>query len=228
VAAYQPDVLVCSDGHQLATLAFDRLTWAAGALDAIGLFAGNDVPGVIGPRALYRLLGRDGLDVRDRRIVATGSGLDLWLAAAVAHARGARVSVVITEGGWPTEVSAAIDLGWQFHSGLELDHARYDRRGTRLAFKPAQTRTPEPEARVELGCDLAVVCGRGKPVYDILYQLGAELEHRSERGGYVPAGTRRGRFSGKLAGGQQLEVGGEAAGMPPAELLGSGSEAKAE
>ncbi len=81
-----------------------------------------------------------------------------------------------------------------------------------------------PRSHIELGCDLAVVCRRGKPVYDIPYQLGAELTHFPELGGYLPAGTRRGTFSGTTADGLELELRGEAAGATPAEVLAAQQE----
>jgi len=224
VAAYEPDVVVLSDGQRLATVGCDRLTWAAGALDVTGLFTGNDRPGLLGPRALYRLLCRDGMDVRNRRILVTGGGFDFWLAAAIAHCCGAQVSLVLSEGGWQSEVSTAIDLGWQFNSGLELVSSRYNKRGLRLAFAPVQGDQDHPASYVELGCDLAVVARRGKPVYDLLYQLGADLVHQPELGGYLPAGTRRGHFATELDSGLELEVLGEAAGALPAELLASPTE----
>ena len=69
-----------------------------------------------------------------------------------------------------------------------------------------------------------MVARRGKPVYDLLYQLGADLVHQPELGGYLPAGTRRGHFATELDSGLKLEVLGEAAGALPAELLASPTE----
>ena len=216
VAGYDPDGLVLHDGSGLAFLRSRVLTWTAGALDVLGLFPGNDVPGLFGPRAIYRLLTRDGMDVKGQRSLVCGGGLDLWLCAALLHARGATVTLVLDEAGWTEEVGAAMDNGWPIHSGLRLASVR--RRGDRdLAVYCLSAQAGQPP--LELPCDLAVVCGRGKPAYDIPYQLGADLVLDPERGGYVPRGVEEERYRGRLAGGLELRVAGEAAGQAAAALL---------
>ena len=220
MAGYAPDRLVIGDGNALQTLSCSHLTWAAGCLDTMGLFPGNDLPGLIGPRALYRLICRDGLEVSGRQALVVGGGFDFWLAATLLHARGARVSLLLTESGWQSEVAAAIDLSWQLNSGLELGSVRRNGRGgLTVACEVAQGKPAGLRSRIELGCDLVVVCRRGKPVYDIPYQLGADLQHYPEMGGYLPAGTQRGRFTGTTADGLTLELRGEAAGAAPTEVL---------
>jgi hypothetical protein len=77
---------------------------------------------------------------------------------------------------------------------------------------------------VELACDLAVLAGRGKPVYDVLYQLGADLVLEPERGGYVPTGTRRGGGTTRLPGDVPLTVAGEASGSPAGEVFSAAEE----
>jgi sarcosine oxidase subunit alpha len=230
VAGYQPGALLLNGDGLLSTARTATLTWTAGALDALGLFPGNDLPGLVGPRALYRLLMRDGLDVREREVVVVGGGLDLWLSAALLHARGARVSIVPGESGWQTEVSAALDLRWPLHTGLELASA--SARGSQrlsLVFVPSRGREASPGSHVELACDLAVIARRGKPVYDILYQLGADLVLQPELGGYLPAGAAegdpRGATVADLPGGVGLRLAGEAAGLRPAEFMTRGEEA---
>ncbi len=219
-AAYHPDLLLLHDGSELRWLRTHRLDWTAGALDAPGLFAGNDLPGLWGPRALYRLLTRDGLDVRGRRAVVAGGGLDLWLAAVLLHVRGAQVAVV-PEVPATEELAAAVALGWQLHSGLRLVSARSAGR-TRLVLGFAGL---EGDLRpVELGCDLAVVAGRGKPVYDLIYQLGADLVLDPRCGGYVPRCLGDGRTTDTLPGDVELDVSGEAAGEELAAVLGDTAE----
>ena len=59
--------------------------------------------------------------------------------------------------------------------------------------------------RLTLETGLAIICGRGKPAYDILYQLGADLALQPELGGFVlqPNGPQLiavGEATGKLPG----------------------------
>jgi len=227
VAGYQPGCLLLRDDQTLSTAKTATLTWTAGALDTLGLFPGNDLPGLFGPRALYRLLMRDGLDVAGREVVVVGGGLDLWLSSTLLHARGARVSIVPNESGWQSEVSAALDLRWPLHTGLELASASArGRERLSLVLVPSRGREASPGSHIELGCDLAVIARRGKPVYDILYQLGAELVLQPELGGYLPAGAARSMGSGatlaSLPGGVGLRLGGEAAGILSAKFLTQG------
>ena len=78
----------------------------------------------------------------------------------------------------------------------------------------------EPEARY----DLLVVADRGKPVYDIPFQLGTELVLDPTRGGYIPKGTDLDHFRGILPGGLNLTVTGEAAGQEPGDLFSLAEE----
>ncbi len=210
--AYAPDLLLIRDEHGLAMARARTLHWAAGALDALGLFAGNDLPGLFGPRGLYRVVARDGLDVKGRRVLVAGGGLDLWLAAALLHVRGARVTVALGETGWADEVRAAVAWGWQVHTGLRVTQAR----GRGDAVAAVRLDAPDGgESQVWIDCDLAVIAERGKPAYDVPYQLGADLALNTARGGYLPRGLDGDRHETGLPGGLALVVAGEAAGARP-------------
>lgn len=216
VSAYRSDYLLLRHEDRLVSLRSRALVWAAGALDVMGLFPGNDLPGLFGPRAIYRLLVRDGLNVNGQRVLVCGGGLDLWLTAALLHARGARVTVVLSEPEGREEVGAAMSLGWQMHIGLQLASARQQGEDRLILYfiPPDEIHTP-----VELDCQLAVLVNRAKPAYDVIYQLGGDLVLDPQRGGYVPSGVRGGSSRGTLPGGMQLEVVGEAAGLKPEEVL---------
>lgn len=216
IAGYYPDGLLLRQGDQLATVNFNKLVWAGGALDTLGLFPGNDTPGLLGPRALYRLLTRDNLDVTGKRALVIGSGLDLWLSAALLAARGAYISLVVTESGWQSEVSAAVDFKWQLTTGLDLANIRpHGSAGLEATFLPGQD-TPGPaHSHLRLETDLAVICGRGKPVYDVPCQLGAKVIQQPDLGGFLPEGTLAGHYEGDLPGGRRLVLTGEAAGTLP-------------
>ena len=171
---------------------------------------------MIGPRALYRLLLRDGLNVKDQRVLVIGSGLDLWLGSALLAQRGAQVSLVVTGRGWQSEVSAAVDLGWQLTTGLQLAniHNNGDQ-AVEATFVPGQTSPGPAYSHLRLQADFAVVCNRGKPVYDIPYQLGAKVTLQPELGGFLPEGITDGRFNGSLSAQASLSICGEAAGALP-------------
>ncbi len=227
VAGFAPDGLVLREGSRLLTATSPNIVWAAGAMDALGLFPGNDTPGLMGPRALYRLLTRDGMDVAGRQVLLIGGGIDFWLSAALLASRGARLNLVVEEAGWQSEVSAAVDLNWQLTTGLRL--ARVEPRGEHLlraTFVPRSS-TPGPAgSRLELEADIVVVCQRGKPVYDIPYQLGADLTLDPARGGFLAEGAHPG--PARLPGGALLRTVGEAAGLPPAADPGAEGRTEAQ
>ncbi|MHB8079538.1 MAG: (2Fe-2S)-binding protein [Candidatus Krumholzibacteriia bacterium] len=223
VCGYHPDTLVIRGDCGLSLLRARQLVWAAGALDVIGLFPGNDLPSLLGPRGLYRAVARDGLAVRGRQVLVAGGGLDLWLAAALLHARGARVTLAPGETGWAEEISAAVTLGWKVHTGLRVSAAR----GGGGALESVRLDAPDGgESDVTIDCELAVVCERGKPAYDIPYQLGADLVLSTARGGYILRGTEGDTAEAVLPGGLRLTVAGEATGGRPEAALESAGEVR--
>jgi hypothetical protein len=202
----------------LKTVKFANLVWATGALDTLGLFPGNDTPGLIGPRALYRLLLRDGLDLSGKNVLAIGDGLDFWLSAALLDICGARLSLVLTGDGLSRSISAAIQRKWQLNTGMKLD------RITGKANEGLQARfTPDRSHRgssLVMDADLAVICNRGKPAYDIPYQLGADLALEPEFGGFLVnpySQSESGLRIASLPSGARLVVAGEAAGLEPGQ-----------
>jgi len=225
IAGYYPNGLLLRQGHTLKTLTFSRLVWAAGALDTLGLFPGNDTPGAIGPRALYRLVMRDKLSVEGKHIILVGGGLDFWLCAALLSGEGAHISLVVTESGSQSEVSAAMDLRWNLHTGLQLASMRSKGEiSVETTFIP-QANTPGPvNSHLSLTSDLVVLCNRGKPVYDIPYQLGCDLALNPEQGGYLPREIDGTVYRGALPGGADLEIIGEAAGALPHDLTRKNEE----
>lgn len=214
IAGYHPDSLLLRRGDELQTVQFDNLVWAAGALDTLGLFSGNDTPGVMGPRALYRLLVRDGLQVKGLKALLIGSGPDLWLSGALLANAGARVSMVVTGDGSGSGIAVAVALQWPLHTGLKLDEISERGQGRLQAtFVPDSAGHDSAGARLAMETDLAVLCGRGKPAYDILYQLGAELALQPELGGFV-----------LQPGASQFAAVGEAAGNLPGQNHLPGSQ----
>jgi 2Fe-2S iron-sulfur cluster protein len=218
VAGYHPCGLLLRRGDELATVEFDELTWAGGAMDTLGLFPGNDTPGLIGPRALYRLLMRDGLDVAGKQVLVIGHGLDFWLSVTLLAARGALLALVITEPNEQTEVSAAVDAKWQLTTGLQLASVRSVSNGQLSATLVPRESSPGPlHTHVQMDADLAVICGQGKPTFDIPYQVGVDMTLQTELGGFVPSGAGAQGYSAPLPGGATVSVVGEALGNLPGQ-----------
>jgi len=216
VAGYAGGGLLVRTGSELATLQAERVVWAGGALDAPGLFPGNDVPGCLGPRALLRLLVRDGLVVRGMPVLVTGSGLDLRLAAALLTVRGAQVSLVVTGPEHRHDVAAAVEMKWPLTTGLALASLARGAQGRVAAvFAPAGTANGPGASHLRLEADLVVVCSRGKPAYDVPFQLGAELVLDPARGGFVAPDDAL--LPGRIG----FAAVGEAGGHRPEDVLGT-------
>jgi hypothetical protein len=136
---------------------------------------------------------------------------------------GANLNLVVTQTGSQSEVSAAVDLKWPVHTGQMLAEVTStgDHR-LQATFLPRRS-APGPEnSRLHLTADLAVICRRGKPAYDIPYQVGADLELVTSRGGFVPRGCEASEadtFSATLPGGAGLTYAGEALGLLPTEQV---------
>jgi len=216
VGAWEPDMLLLEDGEGLAVVRARRICWAAGALDSAPLFDDNDRPGLMGPRALYRLLARDGLQLEGSSALIAGRGLDAALSAALLHTAGAKVTVALEPAriGDPALLATANRLGWHLHTGQTIvaSHAKGDRLSS-------VTLGDDDGGRTEVPCDLAVITTRAKPAYDLAYQLGVEMVLDPERGGYVPRDVAAGRCETTTPAGLNLTVTGEAAGLTPEELL---------
>jgi len=219
IAGYHPDGLLVRQGQRALTARFENLVWAAGALDTVGLFPGNDTPGLFGPRALYRLLTRDNLDLTGQHVLVIGGGMDFWLSAALLTTHGASVGLVVTEGGCQSEVAAAVDLKWPLNTGAKLEEIKSSGAHKVQATLVPVRNAPGPRgSHMHLEADLMVICAAGKPAYDIPYQLGADLAMVPARGGFVPRGcdgSQDATFGQTLPSGAGLTFTGETLGFLP-------------
>ena len=215
LSGYRPDGLLLRRGQQLLTVRAGEIVWAAGCWDRVGLFPGNDVPGLLGPRALYRLLVRDGLRVTGRRVLIIGGGLDFWLSAALAAACGARPTLILDSEGDHGEIAAAVTRKWPLHTGLVLSSLKPAPSGAVAAvFVPAGA-SDRPGSHLDMEADLVVVCIPGKPAHDIPMQLGCPTVLTGPDGELLPEGAAGGQRRLTLDGGAVLEFRGEAAGVVP-------------
>ena len=149
---------------------------------------------------------------------------DLWLAASVLAARGAHPSVVLEGEGGGRGLAGAVARGWSLHTGLVLDRvaaAAHD--GLRVEFVPGPG--PGGGGRLALDADLAVVCRRAKPAYDIPYQLGVDLRLDTAGGGFLPPGCTGHGWSTTIPAGPEVVFAGEAAGETPETVLARAGEA---
>ena len=206
IAGYHPDSILLRCEDRLQSVKFSNLIWAAGALDTLGLFPGNDTPGVLGPRALYRLLVRDGLDVKGKHVLVIGGGLDFWLSAALLDAVGARLSLVVTDAGDPSAIPAAVVSHWPLSTGLKLQGiTEKNEQQLRATFTPDGSGGSRPDSQLTMDADLAVICNRAKPAYDVPYQLGGDVSLLPELGGFTLSNdshlTAVGEAAGDLPGG---------------------------
>lgn len=217
VGCYQPDMLLLRDTGGLAFVRARRVVWAAGAWDRRPNFSDADLPGVVGPRGLYRFLNADGADVRGKAALVCGRGIDLWLSAALLHAAGATVSLAPARGMNPDgdALATAQRLGWQLHTDMEpVRAAGRDGGLARITLEGGVG-----NARTVVPCELAVVCAPALPVHDGPYQLGLDQVLDPSRGGYVPRGVEGPVWTGRTAAGLTLTVAGEAAGATPEASL---------
>jgi len=206
IAGYHPDSILLRCKDRLQSVKFSNLIWAAGALDTLGLFPGNDTPGVLGPRALYRLLVRDGLDVKGKHVLVIGGGLDFWMSAALLDAVGARLSLVVTDAGDSSAIPAAVDCQWPLSTGLELQGiSGKGAQQLQASFTPDGSGGSRPDSQLTMDADLAVICNRAKPAYDVPYQLGGDVSLLPELGGFTLSNdshlTAVGEAAGDLPGG---------------------------
>ena len=146
----------------------------------------------------------------------------------ISSAAGARLSLVLTEDGGADEISAAVDLKCPLNTGLKLEEISGRGEGRlKASFVPGSPGNEAPGAQLALEADLAVVCGRGKPAYDIPYQLGANLTLQPNLGGFAlprPDESESGASACLLPGGSHLIAVGEACGDLPGRHYPSANE----
>jgi sarcosine oxidase subunit alpha len=137
------------------TVRFKRLVIATGAYDRLPLVPGNDLPGVIGMRALERLAAQRAI-TSSARIGIYGDAVEVGRALRAASASGIRIEWIAGPGGLPEATCVA-------HPGVKLErlHGRW------------RVRVAELAKSVKLACDLLVL-GQSQPTYELQAQWGLQ------------------------------------------------------
>jgi hypothetical protein len=174
VAGYKPGMLLLKSGDGLSTVQGKTIKWCAGKLDRIGLFENNDLPGLMGPRGLYRLVAKQQMDVNNREVVVCGHGRDFWISAFLLNAKGANVTAVLDVDDKDL-IETATASGITVTTGT-MPVGAHSNNGALSAIKLEGT---------SYKCELCIITGNAKPAYDIPYQLGAKLTLDPARGGFI-------------------------------------------
>jgi len=174
VAGYKPGMLLLKSDDGLSTVKAKTIKWCAGKLDRIGLFENNDLPGLMGPRGLYRLVANQQLDVNNCEVVVCGHGRDFWLSAFLLNAKGANVTAVLDVDDKDL-IETATASGIAVTTG-SMPVGACSNNGTLSAIELEVTTHK---------CELCIITGNAKPAYDIPYQLGAKLTLDPARGGFI-------------------------------------------
>jgi sarcosine oxidase subunit alpha len=163
LAVYEGNLIPVQAGRLLIRFRAQRIVFATGALDQPLVFAGNDLPGVMTPGAVRRL-------IEDWRL-APGRRAVVVAPAATALAELLR--------GAGTDVLAAVDVG----AGGSPSLRAVGRRG-RLTAVALDGRT--------LACDLLVASAGRQPAYSLLAQAGVSVEYDPGAGVFVPRAVPEG------------------------------------
>jgi thioredoxin reductase len=174
-----------SDGTKSWLCGFDALILATGARDLVLGFAGVDLPGVMGARALHALLTRyDAFD--GKRVVILGSG-DLAADAALSLLdRGMEVAALVEV--LPQPQASAGRLERLAESGVRVltETTILRAEGNATGVAAAIIRSAGAEAQERLDCDTICLAIGAVPAIELAGVLGCRLAFRGDLGGHVP------------------------------------------
>jgi len=99
-----------------------------------------------------------------------------------------------------------VDCQWPLSTGLKLQGiSTKGNQQLQASFTPDGSGESRPDSRLTMEVDLAVICNRAKPAYDVPYQLGADISLQPDLGGFALSGashlTAVGEAAGELPGG---------------------------
>jgi sarcosine oxidase subunit alpha len=163
VGVYEGGLVPVAAGNVLHRFRAGRIVVATGTVEQPLVFPGNDVPGVMLPSAVRRLVRDFALSPGRRAVVVT------------ADDAGHEAADILRDAG--TEVVEVVDLRRSELSALRANGRR-------------RLRSVEVGSR-RIRCDLLVVSGGAQPAYSLLAQAGARVEYDPRRGVFVPEGLPR-------------------------------------
>lgn len=165
-----PGVVAVLTPERMVEVRAKALVVASGYHETPPLFAGNDLPGVMGARAALVLLHRHGVLPGTRAIITSGAGLGRRAAEDLAKA-GVDVAGIVGEGAW--KGARIVEAS----GGTQVSAVTVERDGQRV--------------REEV--DLVVSAGGETPRVELLQQCGVRLAWRA--GAMVPDGGVEGVFA---------------------------------
>jgi sarcosine oxidase subunit alpha len=195
----EEQIAACVGPDEVTRLSFRELVVATGAYDRPLIFAGNDLPGIIGGRAFERFLAVRAVP-RSARIGVFGAPEEIERALSAAAAAGVRVE-------WVASPATLPESGVLSFPGTELVRVR-----GRRALRAVELAGPG-----HMPCDVLVL-GFTQPTYELQVQAGLLPELEGAPPVIVPRGEAR----------YPLLVVGEAAGWRRVEEIAARSRATAK
>jgi sarcosine oxidase subunit alpha len=217
-------------GDTLHQVRARRHVVASGTIEQPLVFAGNDLPGVMLPSAVRRLIALYGVRPGHRAVVATTSDRGVQAALAL-HAAGVEVVALadLRDAASP-EVEALRRAGTEVLCGATVLRAK-----GRQAVSEAVLGAPDGGGERAFACDLLVVSGGVTPALSLPLQAGGRADYDPERGHFalreLPEELHAAGEVAGARGPEAIELSGELAGLEAAHALGlgdSGSRAREE
>ncbi|HET6331421.1 MAG TPA: FAD/NAD(P)-binding oxidoreductase [Holophagaceae bacterium] len=230
ISAPSPGLLAAESPTGPLTLAYDRLVLATGARERFLPFPGWTLPGVTGAGAL-QAMAKSGLDLKNRRVVVSGSGPLLLAVAAHLQRSGARVVAVAEQAplaqlrpfakallSQPSKLlQAAAFIGLPYRTGSWVQRAKGC---TRL--EGVLLRSGSKQQWIE--CDF-LACGFGLiPSLEAAQMMGCA----TQEGRVAVDEWQRTSVPGIFAAGESTGVGGEAKALLEGRIAGLSAADRAE
>jgi sarcosine oxidase subunit alpha len=164
IGVYEGQLVPVDAGRILYRFRAQRIVVATGALEQPLLFPGNDLPGVMLPKAVRRMIDDWSIKPGTRAVVLSGDPEALSVAEDLSGA-GVEVAEVVDLRSWTPRVQARASkgrLGWVLIDGREVE------------------------------CDLLVVSAGRQPNYSLLAQAGGRIGFDPAQGIFVPGSLPEG------------------------------------
>ncbi len=225
---YENNWLSAANEDRLFKIRSRSIIFATGAYEQPLLFDNNDLPGVMLGSSARRLINLYGVAPGKRAVVVTANR-DGWATAANLQATGTEVVAVVDERSKVTDslVQRVITAG----AGALWNHTIIAAEGPGKVSRAIIASLDEggqnnPEAKIDIHCDLIVVSVGWAPASGLLYQANGRIAYDQRRAEFLPRSLPAGIFAaGRVMGSHrvsnQLDEG-RSAGLQAAAFLGMG------